>query len=176
MINLSDAQNINDVIQDINSNTGINVTAKAVGDAIQLTDNTGETTSNLQVSEVNGGTTAASLGLVGINSSSNTATGSSILSLFGGLPLSVLNNGTGVRFDNSLTDLKVNFADGTSTTVDFSSLPTFGTQASGTTVAANGNNAALTFTAVNAGPEYGGVTVSFQDNLVDHRGQGDRQL
>ena len=82
------------------------------------------------------------------------ATGSSILSLFGGLPLSVLNNGTGVRFDNSLSDLKINFQDGTSTTVDFSSVPTPGTQARGTTLAANGANAALTFTAVNAGSQY----------------------
>ena len=154
MINLSNARNINDVLQAINSNTSINVTAEADGDSIKLIDNTGDSASNLEVSEVNGGTTAASLGLAGIDTSSNQATGSSILSLFGGLPLSVLNNGTGVRFDNSLSDLKINFQDGTSTTVDFSSLPTPGTQARGTTLAANGANAALTFTAVNAGSEY----------------------
>jgi len=164
VINLSTARNINDVLQAINSNTTINVTAEADGDSIKLVDNTGDTASNLEVSEVNGGTTAASLGLSGIDTSSTQATGSSILSLFGGLPISVLNNGTGVRFDNSLSDLKINFQNGTSTTVDFSSAPTPGTQARGTTLAANGANAALTFTAVNAGSEYAGATVVFQNN------------
>jgi flagellar capping protein FliD len=164
VIDLSTARNINDVLQAINSNTSIRVTATANGDAIKLTDGTGASANNLQVSEVNGGTTAASLGLTAINTSSSSATGSTILSLFGGLPLSTLNNGTGVRFDNSLSDLKINFADGTSSSVDFSSVPTPGTQARGTTIAANGNNAALTFTAVNAGAEYGGVTVSFQNS------------
>ncbi|HEX4142699.1 MAG TPA: flagellar filament capping protein FliD [Pirellulales bacterium] len=164
VINLSNARNINDVLQAINSNTNIDVTAVADGDSIKLIDNTGSSASNLEISEVNGGTTAASLGLAGIDAASSTATGSSILSLFGALPVSVLNNGTGVRFDNSLSDLKINFQDGTSTTVDFSSLPTPGTQARGTTLAADGANAALTFTAVNAGTQYGGTTVVFQNS------------
>ena len=65
VINLSNARNINDVLQAINSNTAIRVTAEADGDSIKLVDNTGASASNLQVSEVNGGTTAASLGLAG---------------------------------------------------------------------------------------------------------------
>ncbi|HTU26653.1 MAG TPA: flagellar cap protein FliD N-terminal domain-containing protein, partial [Pirellulales bacterium] len=164
VINLSSATTIDDVLNAINSDTAIDVTAVADGNSIKLIDNTGDTTSNLEVSEVNGGKTAASLGLSNINTSSNEATGSSIVSLFGSLPLSVLNNGTGVRFNNSLSDLQINFADGTSTTVNFSNLATPGTQPSGTTVAANGANAALAFTATTAGSQYAGTTVEFENN------------
>ncbi len=166
-IDLSQARTVDDVINDINSNTSIHVTASAVGNSFQLTDNTGATASNLKVSEVNGGTTAASLGLAGINANGNQATGSTVLSLFDDLPLSQLNQGVGVQFDNALPDLKVNFQDGTSTTVDFNQLPTVGTLAQGTTQAANGVNAGVTFSAVNAGSAYAGVSVEFQnDNAI----------
>ncbi len=163
-IDLSQARTVDDVINDINSNSTVHVTASAAGDSFVLTDETGQTASNLKVSEVGGGTTAASLGLASVNSASNQATGSSVLSLFDGLPLSTLNQGLGVQFDYALPDLQVNFADGTNATVDFNQLPTVGTQASGTTKAANGKNAAVTFTAVNAGSDYAGVAVEFVDD------------
>ena len=64
VINLSQAQNIDDVVQAINSAGTIGVTASTDDGHIVLTDNTGGTTpSDSQVQEVNGGTTAASLGL-----------------------------------------------------------------------------------------------------------------
>ena len=78
-IDLRYAVTIDDVLNEINSNSTINVTAEAVGDSIQLTDNTGQSTSNLFVQEVGSGTTAASLGLAGINVANATATGSDIV-------------------------------------------------------------------------------------------------
>ena len=166
-IDLSQARSVDDVLNDINSNTSVHVTATAVGNSFQISDDTGQTASNLKVSEAGGGTTAASLGLANINVAANQATGSTVLSLFNDLPISQLNQGIGVQFDNALPDLQVNFQDGTSTTVDFNSLPTLGTQAQATTHAANGANAGVTITAVNAGSAYAGVTVEFQnDNSV----------
>ncbi|MCL4193326.1 MAG: hypothetical protein KJZ87_16440, partial [Thermoguttaceae bacterium] len=50
-IDLTTAQTIDDVLAAINGNTTINVTAEAVGDAIRLTDNTGQTAANLKVME-----------------------------------------------------------------------------------------------------------------------------
>ncbi len=167
VVDLSQARSVDDVINDINNTTSIHVTASAQGNSFVLTDNTGQTAGNLQVSEVNGGTTAASLGLANINAASKTATGSGVLSLFNDLPLSALNQGIGVQFNYALPDLQVSLADGTSATVDFNQLPTIGTLAAGTTDAAAGKNAALTFTAANAGSAYAGVAVEFvNDNSV----------
>ena len=117
-VDLRFATSIDDVLSAIN-NAGVGIQASVVGDQIKLTDTTGQITSNLRVDEVNGGTTAASLGLSGINTSSTSATGTDILQLFGDLSLNLLNDGNGVNFSNVLPDLQVNFRDGTSTTVDF---------------------------------------------------------
>ena len=66
-IDLSTAQSVDDVLDAINSNTIINVTATTHGDRFRLIDNTGQTVSNLMVQELGGASTAASLGLAGFN-------------------------------------------------------------------------------------------------------------
>src|SRR5262249_55444556 len=112
------------------------------------------------------GTTAASLGLDAINVAGSTGVGTDVVDLVGDLALSLLNQGTGVRFDNALDDLNISFRDGTQAKVDFHKLPVAGTKPTGTTHAAN-TNAALTFTAKTAGAQYAGVHVSFvNDNSV----------
>ena len=68
-IDLSTARTIDDVIQAINHAGTISVTAPADGDHLELIDTSGGTTRALKVQEVGGGTTAASLGLAGIDSS-----------------------------------------------------------------------------------------------------------
>src|SRR5436305_14487148 len=80
VIDLSFARNVDDVLNAINSNTDINVSATVSGDSFKLTDNSGGT-GNLRVQEVSSGKTAASLGLSGINVAGSTATGSDVLSL-----------------------------------------------------------------------------------------------
>ncbi len=123
VINLSDAQNINDVVQAINSAGTIDVTASTDDGHLVLTDNTGDTLSNLQVQEVDGGTTAASLGLGGINVAASSAAGNNILTLSGNLALNDLNNGLGIQTNSSsLGDVSYTLHDGTSGTIDLSQL------------------------------------------------------
>jgi flagellar hook-associated protein 2 len=117
-VDLRSARNIDDVTTAINS-AGLGVQAQVDGDRLELVDTTGKTASNLKVEEVSGGTTAASLGLSGINVAANSATGSDVLNLFGDLSLNLLNDGTGVRFNNFLPDLQVSFRDGTTANIDF---------------------------------------------------------
>jgi flagellar hook-associated protein 2 len=163
-IDLTAAQTIGDVIQAINSNSTIHVQANAVGDHLQLIDQSGSTSGNLKVQEVGGGSTAASLGLAGINVAASSATGQDILSLFGGIPTNSLNDGLGVRFDPVLPDVKVTLADGTQVNITLHKQSTVGTFATGTTDAAGGVNAAVQFTAKQAGAASTGVTVSFVDD------------
>ncbi|HZZ74080.1 MAG TPA: flagellar cap protein FliD N-terminal domain-containing protein, partial [Pirellulales bacterium] len=169
-IDLSSATNIDDVLGAINSNSTIHVTATTVNGHIQLTDNS-IGSQNLTVQDIGAGTTAAALGLAGINTSSATASGSNLVSLFDDLGLSQINNGNGVRFDNALSDLQINFQDGTSSTVDFHQLSTPGTKAQGTTTAANGTSSQLTFTAVKAGSDSAGVSVKFVNDGTVTEGQ-----
>ena len=163
-IDLRYARTIDDVLEAINGNSGINVTASAVGDRLELTDHTGQTVSNLKVQEVGSTQTAASLGLAGINVAADTAQGTDILSLYDGLRLDLLNDGTGVGLDRALPDLTINFRDGTSTTIDLRPLDKSTIHASGQTDAANGLNASVLFTARNAGSSLAGVKVVFQDD------------
>jgi flagellar hook-associated protein 2 len=128
VVDLRFARNIDDVLTAINS-AGIGVKATTNDDQLVLTDTTGKTTSNLKVDEVGGGTTAASLGLSGINTAANQVSGADVVQLFGDLSLNLLNDSTGVRFDNALPDLQINFRDGTSTTVDFHQLAGSGANA-----------------------------------------------
>ncbi len=162
-IDLSDAQTITDVVNDINNTSGIRVTAQVVGGHIQLTDNTGKTTDNLQVQEVNGGTTAAALGLAGINTSSNVAEGQDVDTVGGSTSLSELNSGQGVRTNNVLPDLNISLHDGTTASIALDQLPVLGTTVKGTTNDSN-INAQLTFAAAQAGSAYDGTTVSFVNN------------
>lgn len=126
-IDLSYAQTIDDVLNAINSTKTINVQAVTSGDRIKLLDQTGQTLSNLRVQEVNGGTTAASLGLSAINTASNSATGQDVLSLSNSFGLTSFRNGTGLSLRDALPDLRVSFRDGSSDLdVDFDSEKTLG--------------------------------------------------
>jgi flagellar hook-associated protein 2 len=117
-IDLSTAQTVDDVLNAINSNGGVNVTATAVNGHIHLVDNTGGT-SNLRVQDIGTGKTAASLGLAGINSSTGSADGQDLLSLYGNISLNALNDGMGVEVSPTLPDIKYTLLDGTSGEIDF---------------------------------------------------------
>ncbi|TWU25560.1 flagellar filament capping protein FliD [Bythopirellula polymerisocia] len=115
VIDLRFAATIDDVLNTINANSTINVTAKTVGDTIQLVDNTGQS-GTLSVQEVNNGKTALDLGLSAISASGATsvATGNDVFYLHTGTRLSKLNDGTGVNFTNDVAevdDLVFEFAD-----------------------------------------------------------------
>ncbi len=165
VVDLRFARTVDDVLEAVNAADGIDVTAVASGDSFRLIDNTGQTLSNLIVKEVSGGTTAADLGLAGINVAASQATGTDVLSLFSGVSLNRLNDGNGINFSSSLSDLQVTFRDGSpNLLVDFNTLGQADANASATTNAAGGVNARITFTAVNAGGEYDDVRIVFIDD------------
>ena len=119
-IDLSAAQTVDDVLDAINSNTGLNVTATTHGDRFQLIDNTGQSVSNLMVQELGGGSTAASLGLAGIDSAESIANGQDMLRLTSETELGLLNDGNGISRSPVFHDLYYELRDGTTGTIDFS--------------------------------------------------------
>jgi flagellar hook-associated protein 2 len=163
-IDLRYARTIDDVLAAINDHADIDVSAVTVGDRIRLIDGTGQTAVNLRVQEVGGGTTAASLGLSGINVAASQADGSDVLRLYEGLGLSQLNDRNGVVFDEALSDLTVQFRDGTTRTVDFRPVTTTSLYATGTTTAAAGTSGQVKFTASTTGSSLAGVNVVFEND------------
>jgi flagellar hook-associated protein 2 len=130
VIDLRFATNVDDVLSAINSNTDINVTATVEGDQIRLTDNTGQG-GTLSVQEVNNGSTAVDLGLLGITAAGGTTTGlgSDIFALHSGTQLAKLNDGNGVYFTNSTSavdDLVFTLRDGSEIGLDLSGSETLG--------------------------------------------------
>jgi len=117
VIDLRYAQSIDDVLAAINTNDDIAVTASAVNDQIVLRDSSGGS-GNLRVEETSGGTTAADLGLGGINVAANEATGQDLVQLFEGISLGQLRDGSGLSLRAELPDLSISFRDGTSLDVD----------------------------------------------------------
>ncbi|MCH8922056.1 MAG: hypothetical protein IIA67_02770, partial [Planctomycetes bacterium] len=162
LIDLTLARGVDDVLDQINSNDQIRVTATAVGDSFRLTDETGLTLSNLRVEEVGGGT-AASLGLAGIDVAASQVDGADVVRLFEDLGLNLLGNGAGVQFDEIGDDLEITLANGETVTVDFRFSGVEGTHLAGTTSATE-DNARLEFTAVEAGSTADGTIVQFKDD------------
>jgi flagellar hook-associated protein 2 len=124
-VDLRLAQTVDDVLDAINNNTDIDVTAVVTGDRFKLIDNTGGA-GNLKVSEIGGGTTAASLGLADIDVAADEATGTDVYSLHTDTRLSLLNDGTGVQIHSVGDDLEITFADETSITVALGGATTLG--------------------------------------------------
>ena len=125
VIDLRFALTVDEVLQAINSNDQINVTAVTEGDTFRLIDNTGQSVTNLSVQEFGLGKTAADLGLAGIDVSADEATGTDVFHLYDNLRLDRLNEGRGVGINAALPDLKVTFRDGSSPLqIDFHSANT----------------------------------------------------
>src|SRR5262245_26957803 len=116
-VDLRYAQTIDDVVAAINGTEGISVSASTVGDHLVLHDHSGGS-GNLRVQEVGGGTTAASLGLSGINVAANDAAGQDLVRLYSGLQLSQLRDGNGISLRTGLPDLEITFRDGSSRQID----------------------------------------------------------
>jgi len=126
VIDLTAIRTVDDVIETINSDTTVNVTAVVAGDAIKLIDNTSGA-GTLSVQEVSTGTTAVDLGLAGISTSLAEATGADVFRLHSETKLSVLNDGNGVNINDDLVnvdDLSITLLDGTIDGVDLSGATT----------------------------------------------------
>lgn len=109
-VNIADALTLNDVIDRING-AGLAVHADVVGDSIRLTETTGGV---VHVGEVDDGHVAADLGFAVGNRSSDAGgntdelVGGSLVSLSGQTPLSVLNDGNGLRTAKAGGDFTIN--------------------------------------------------------------------
>lgn len=115
-IDLRAARTVDDVLKAINNNDAVDVTALAEGDRIQLVDSSGGS-GNLRVQEVGGKTTAADLGLGGINVAANQASGADVYSLHAGTKLSTLNDGNGVEI-RAGNDMQIALTDETTLQID----------------------------------------------------------
>jgi flagellar hook-associated protein 2 len=99
-INFSNANNVQDIINDINNATGVHLSASlnSAGNGIQITDTSGGT-GNLTISDANGGTTASQLGIAGTFSDSQTTVDGANLHkqwVTNNTLLSTLNGGKGI--------------------------------------------------------------------------------
>lgn len=123
-VNLANARTIDDVLEAINQNTGIQVRATANRQSIVLTDLTGQTVSNLRVREVGQGETAADLGFFGVDVAAASATGQELVesdTFLSGVSLSELRGGQGL---GPLTTLNISLRDGSAAAVDLSAAET----------------------------------------------------
>ncbi len=123
-IDLSAALNIKDVIDAINAEDTLNVTAFHSGRSLGLIQSDGATASNLKAENVGGDTTATDLGMV-INVAASTANGTDIYTLGTALPLSILNDGLGIGSATG-DDFQITQRDGSTIDVDVSGTTTVG--------------------------------------------------
>ena len=125
VINTSNDINLDDVVSQINNATGISVHAAVTNDGLQITDQTGGT-GTLSIEDLNGGTTAANLGIAGA-ASGNTLTGSDINYISTATSISQLNDGNGIATTTAgQTDFTVTVSDGTNVNVSLNGATTVG--------------------------------------------------
>ena len=140
VLDLSGAQTVDDVLDAING-SNLAVTAKVAGDRFVLSDTSGSTASNLSVSELNGGRTAADLGLLQ-SVGAATLTGSAVYYAAGDFSLSEINDGNALDLATGLADLRVTHAGG-AFDVDLDGAKTVGDVLTAIN-AATGNSGAVT--------------------------------
>lgn len=118
-IDLRFAETAQDVVDAINSNDELNVTAELDGDRFVLKDFSGSVTTDLQVDEVAGGTTAADLGLSLISTSDAEAAGTSVLNLTKNTSLRSLRDGIGIDLvDNEKLNFQLSDASSVEVEID----------------------------------------------------------
>lgn len=164
-IDLRYARTVNDVLTAINSNTTIRVSAEADGDSIKLIDRTGESLANLRVDEVGvGGKTAEALGLAGINVAESSVSGGDIVKLGRSVQLASLNDGLGLRINETLPDLRVSLRDGSTVEIDLHHAGGGDSESTATTNAANGADARIKVTTVGKGAAFDNIKIQFVDD------------
>jgi len=104
-IDLTDVTALSEVIERINSESAISVTAAADGDHLVITDTSGGGGS-LTVANVGSDTTATELGIEG-TTAGTAITGSSLFTIAGTTSLSTLNDGRGVLARNGSADIRI---------------------------------------------------------------------
>lgn len=113
-VDLSTVVTVQDVLDRINASGTLGVSASVQDGAIVITDETGQTASNLIITDAFGYETASSLGIKtapgGV--AANSFTGSNIRTISENTALSVLNDGLGVLVRDGSTDFRIFTRDG----------------------------------------------------------------
>ena len=109
-VDLSNAYTVDDVIDTINLNNSIQVTASTVDGRLILEDTSGQTASNLIVTEVANGHTAADLGIHQAVAST-TLTGDSVYSITSDFTLDQLDYGNRLHVIDGAADLRLTLTD-----------------------------------------------------------------
>ncbi|MCH8830057.1 MAG: hypothetical protein IID45_10825, partial [Planctomycetes bacterium] len=122
-IDLSAAYTVQDVLQAINENETISLTASTLGGKIVVTDTTGSTSANLSIVDLNGGHAAEDLG-IDQSVAAATFTGSEIFTLTGNFTLDQINDGNGLRRARAGGDFSITTGPGVEFNVDLSGLLT----------------------------------------------------
>ncbi|HVT82446.1 MAG TPA: flagellar cap protein FliD N-terminal domain-containing protein, partial [Phycisphaerae bacterium] len=161
LVDLSDAVDINDVVDALNSTTGVSIAAAIRNDRLVITDNSGGA-GTLAIGNTGGTTTATDLGLTAV-AAGGTLTGNSITGIKGTTTLNSLNDGLGVRI-SGLTDFSITSAAGT-TDINLSGAKTLAdvigkinsqktrtNAASGVTAAVSSDGRGITLTDSGGGP------------------------
>ncbi len=117
IVDLRFAVTMGDVAEAINKTENLKVNARIVDDRLMLSDITGQAISNLKVSEVDGGRTAADLGFSSANVASNQLTGEQVAFLSNNSLLGELNDGRGISLSKG-NDITITVADGTAISID----------------------------------------------------------
>lgn len=115
-IDLTDVTAMSEVLERINEDEGIQITASVQDDHLVLTDTSGGAGS-IAVAETAGSTTAADLGIVG-NVAGPVLTGTSVHFIGANSALSTLNDSNGVLTRNNVDDLDITARDGTVIGID----------------------------------------------------------
>ncbi len=122
-IDLSNTYTVDDVLNSINGNTQIAVTASTLNGQLVLTDTSGASVSDLVVTDLNGGNTALDLG-IRKNASSSSLTGDTVYSLTDDFTLDQINDGNGLFRLNGAPDIRVTLTDDTVLDVNLDSAAT----------------------------------------------------
>lgn len=106
VVDLSSVVTVNDVVDQLNRATGVNILAQIDGDALSIIDATGQADNDLIIQNVGSGATATSLGLTG-QSATGEITGTNINTVGKDTYVSTLNDGNGIRAVTALDDLNI---------------------------------------------------------------------
>jgi len=127
---------LNDIVQQINTNTTIDVNASIEDGSLVLTDKSGKS-GPLVVQNVGTSQTASELGIVGSNVAGSIQ-GNDLVYLSNNTALSQINDGRGIRLGTGGADINITAADGTVIGVSLASAHTIGDVVNAINTAANG--------------------------------------
>jgi len=118
-IDLWTALTVDDVVDAINMQSEVAVTASVSSGHLVLTDETGQSVANLSVSDVGIGQMASDLGIAG-SVAADVLTGTDVVYLADASLLSFLNDGNGVRRNGTSDDFSIELRDGSTIDVNLS--------------------------------------------------------